>query len=74
MCMISVVPALYNPPPSPLSAPLALWPCDDGVEYILRVLQVKKIPFTSYDMASDEDAKKLWRRKAPLSECQDSFV
>lgn len=34
-------------------------------EYILRILQVKKIPFTSYDLASDEDAKKLWRRKAP---------
>ncbi|KAI0076235.1 hypothetical protein K474DRAFT_1663212 [Panus rudis PR-1116 ss-1] len=37
-------------------------------EYILRVLQVKKIPFTSYDLASDEDAKKLWRRKAPAGE------
>lgn len=35
-------------------------------EYVLRVLQVKKAPFTSYDLASDEDAKKLWRRKAPL--------
>ena len=34
-------------------------------EYILRILQVKKIPFTSYDLASDDDAKKLWRRKAP---------
>ena len=34
----------------------------------MRVLQVKKIPFTSYDIASDEDAKKLWRRKAPLCE------
>ncbi|PCH33745.1 hypothetical protein WOLCODRAFT_129947 [Wolfiporia cocos MD-104 SS10] len=34
-------------------------------EYILRVLQVKKVPFTSYDLASDEEAKKLWRRKAP---------
>ncbi|KAH7104118.1 hypothetical protein BKA62DRAFT_669754 [Auriculariales sp. MPI-PUGE-AT-0066] len=34
-------------------------------EYILRILQVKKLPFTSYDLASDEDAKKLWRRKAP---------
>jgi hypothetical protein len=34
----------------------------------LRVLQVKKIPFTSYDLASDEDAKKMWRRKAPLGE------
>lgn len=39
-------------------------------EYILRVLQVKKIPFTSYDLASDEDAKKLWKRKAPLSKQQ----
>jgi len=39
-------------------------------EYIMRVLQVKKIPFTSYDMASNEDAKKLWRRKAPLSKQQ----
>ena len=35
-------------------------------EYVLRVLQVKKVQFTSYDLASDEDAKKLWRRKAPL--------
>lgn len=35
-------------------------------EYVLRILQVKKIAFTSYDLASDEDAKKLWRRKAPL--------
>ncbi|CAL1695535.1 unnamed protein product [Somion occarium] len=39
-------------------------------EYLLRVLQVKKIPFTSYDLASDEDAKKLWRRKAPLDKLQ----
>ncbi|KAI0094786.1 hypothetical protein BDY19DRAFT_901894 [Irpex rosettiformis] len=37
-------------------------------EYILRILQVKKISFTSYDLASDEDAKKLWRRKAPRGE------
>ncbi|KAK7694791.1 hypothetical protein QCA50_001979 [Cerrena zonata] len=35
-------------------------------EYLLRVLQVKKIPFVSYDLASDEEAKRLWRRKAPL--------
>jgi len=34
-------------------------------EYLLRILQVKKIPFTSYDLASDEAAKRLWRRKAP---------
>ncbi|KAL1748572.1 hypothetical protein HDZ31DRAFT_27439, partial [Schizophyllum fasciatum] len=34
-------------------------------EYILRILQVKKIPFTSYDLASDEAAKRLWKRKAP---------
>lgn len=34
-------------------------------EHLLRVLQVKKIPFTSYDLAGDEEAKKLWRRKAP---------
>ncbi|OBZ78560.1 SH3 domain-binding glutamic acid-rich protein [Grifola frondosa] len=39
-------------------------------EYILRVLQVKKVPFTSYDLASDEDAKKLWKRKAPLDKQQ----
>jgi len=36
----------------------------------MRVLQVKRIQFTSYDVASDEDAKKLWRRKAPLSKQQ----
>lgn len=34
-------------------------------EYILRILQTKKIPYTSYDLASDNDAKRLWRRKAP---------
>ncbi|KDQ16776.1 hypothetical protein BOTBODRAFT_129713 [Botryobasidium botryosum FD-172 SS1] len=34
-------------------------------EYLLRSLQVRKIPFTSYDLASDEQAKKLWKRKAP---------
>jgi len=39
-----------------------------GVEYILRVLQAKKITFNSYDLASDEDAKRLWRRKAPVGE------
>ncbi|KAL4242131.1 SH3BGR family protein [Abortiporus biennis] len=39
-------------------------------EFLLRVLQVKKIPFTSYDLASDEDAKKLWRRKAPADKQQ----
>jgi len=31
-------------------------------------LQVKKIPFVSYDLASDENAKRLWKRKAPLKE------
>ncbi|KAH7885917.1 SH3-binding, glutamic acid-rich protein-domain-containing protein [Phlebopus sp. FC_14] len=39
-------------------------------EYILRILQTKKIPFTSYDLASDEDAKRLWKRKAPLDKQQ----
>ncbi|KAJ7786158.1 hypothetical protein B0H16DRAFT_1489371 [Mycena metata] len=39
-------------------------------EYILRTLQVKKIPFTSYDLASDEKAKRLWKRKAPLDKQQ----
>ncbi|EIW64362.1 uncharacterized protein TRAVEDRAFT_158537 [Trametes versicolor FP-101664 SS1] len=39
-------------------------------EYVLRVLQVKKVPFTSYDLASDEEAKKLWRRKAPADKQQ----
>ncbi|KAF8528005.1 hypothetical protein BU17DRAFT_38782 [Hysterangium stoloniferum] len=34
-------------------------------EYILQILQVKNIQYTSYDVASDETAKKLWRRKAP---------
>ncbi|KAI6007211.1 hypothetical protein EDD15DRAFT_2358351 [Pisolithus albus] len=36
-------------------------------EYILRILQTKKISFTSYDLASDEEAKRLWKRKAPLA-------
>ncbi|KAF8078765.1 hypothetical protein FPV67DRAFT_77416 [Lyophyllum atratum] len=39
-------------------------------EYLLRILQVKKIPFTSYDLASDESAKRLWKRKAPLDKQQ----
>ncbi|KAG1749849.1 SH3-binding, glutamic acid-rich protein-domain-containing protein [Suillus paluster] len=39
-------------------------------EYILRILQTKKIPYTSYDLASDEDAKRLWRRKAPPNKQQ----
>lgn len=39
-------------------------------EYLLRILQVKKIPFTSYDLASDEAAKRLWKRKAPLDKQQ----
>ncbi|EIN14087.1 hypothetical protein PUNSTDRAFT_95643 [Punctularia strigosozonata HHB-11173 SS5] len=39
-------------------------------EYLLRILQVKKIPFKSYDLASDEDAKRLWRRKAPTDKQQ----
>ncbi|KAH7912591.1 hypothetical protein BJ138DRAFT_1083314 [Hygrophoropsis aurantiaca] len=39
-------------------------------EYILRILQTKKIPYTSYDLASDEDAKRLWKRKAPLDKQQ----
>jgi len=34
-------------------------------EYILRTLQVNKIPFTSFDLASDDEAKKRWRRKQP---------
>lgn len=40
--------------------------CIIVTEYILRILQTKKIPFTSYDLASDEDAKRLWKRKVPL--------
>lgn len=40
----------------------------NSVEYILRVLQAKNITFSSYDLASDEDAKRLWRRKAPPGE------
>ncbi|KAF9270063.1 hypothetical protein L218DRAFT_992727 [Marasmius fiardii PR-910] len=39
-------------------------------EYLLRILQVKKIPFTSYDLASDEQAKRLWKRKTPLDKQQ----
>jgi len=37
---------------------------------LLRILQVKKITFTSYDLASDETAKRLWKRKAPLDKQQ----
>jgi len=39
-------------------------------EYILRILQAKNIAFSSYDLASDEDAKRLWRRKAPQDKQQ----
>ncbi|KAI9460997.1 hypothetical protein BJY52DRAFT_1261667 [Lactarius psammicola] len=39
-------------------------------EYILRILQSKNIAFSSYDLASDEDAKRLWRRKAPQDKQQ----
>ncbi|PPQ62983.1 hypothetical protein CVT24_006089 [Panaeolus cyanescens] len=39
-------------------------------EYVLRILQAKKIPFTTYDLASDEDAKRIWRRKAPAGKQQ----
>ncbi|TFK56954.1 hypothetical protein OE88DRAFT_1722014 [Heliocybe sulcata] len=39
-------------------------------ELLLRILQVKKIPYHAYDLASDEDAKKLWRRKAPANKQQ----
>ncbi|KAI0316620.1 hypothetical protein OF83DRAFT_229739 [Amylostereum chailletii] len=39
-------------------------------EYILRILQTKNIPFDSFDLASDEDAKRLWRRKAPADKQQ----
>ncbi|KAH8120182.1 hypothetical protein DFH11DRAFT_1685561 [Phellopilus nigrolimitatus] len=39
-------------------------------EYILRILQIKKIPFTSYDLASNEEAKRLWKRKAPVAKQQ----
>ncbi|TCD62779.1 hypothetical protein EIP91_006423 [Steccherinum ochraceum] len=39
-------------------------------ETLLRVLQVKKIPFVSYDLASDEEAKGLWRRTAPKDKQQ----
>jgi hypothetical protein len=45
-----------------------------GAEYIFRILQVKKIPFTTYDLASDEEAKKLWRRKAPQGEHVGPYV
>jgi hypothetical protein len=34
------------------------------IDYLLRILQAKKIPYTAYDLASDEKAKSLWKRKA----------
>jgi len=39
-------------------------------EYILRILQTKKISFTPYDLACDDEAKRLWKRKAPLNKQQ----
>ncbi|KAJ7042388.1 hypothetical protein C8F04DRAFT_1075734 [Mycena alexandri] len=38
-------------------------------EYILRTLQVKKIPFTSYDLASDEKAKRFPSKICELPPC-----
>ncbi|KAH9486604.1 hypothetical protein JR316_0000669 [Psilocybe cubensis] len=35
-----------------------------------RLERAKKIPFNTYDLASDEEAKRLWRRKAPLDKQQ----
>ncbi|KAJ3734686.1 hypothetical protein DFJ43DRAFT_95637 [Lentinula guzmanii] len=49
---------------------LALERTNQSTEYLLRILQVKKIPFTSYDLASDEISKRLWKRKAPLDKQQ----
>ncbi|KAL4070816.1 hypothetical protein J3A83DRAFT_3277744 [Scleroderma citrinum] len=43
-------------------------------EYILRILQVKRIPYTSYDLACDEEARRLWKRKAPLGKQQPPGV
>ncbi|KAG8929573.1 hypothetical protein FRC01_004107 [Tulasnella sp. 417] len=39
-------------------------------EYLLRIFQVKQIPFAAYDMASDERARKLWKRKVPPAKQQ----
>lgn len=39
-------------------------------EYLLRIFQVKQIPFSAYDMASDERARKLWKRKVPPAKQQ----
>lgn len=40
------------------------------LEYLLRIFQVKQIPFSAYDMASDERARKLWKRKVPPAKQQ----
>ncbi|KAI0673545.1 hypothetical protein C8Q78DRAFT_631626 [Trametes maxima] len=65
---------LVNMPPPPIQVFLTTIASQPALrqrqEYVLRVLQVKKAKFTSYDLASDEDAKKLWRRKAPLDKQQ----
>ncbi|KAH8835881.1 hypothetical protein DL96DRAFT_1702836 [Flagelloscypha sp. PMI_526] len=34
-------------------------------DYLLRILQAKKITYNAYDLASDEKAKLLWKRKGP---------
>ncbi|KAG9000054.1 hypothetical protein FRB94_005683 [Tulasnella sp. JGI-2019a] len=39
-------------------------------EYLLRTFQIKKIPFQAYDMASDEQARRLWKRKVPPAKQQ----
>lgn len=39
-------------------------------EYLLRIFQIKKIPFNAYDMASDEQARRLWKRKVPPAKQQ----
>ncbi|KAG8963331.1 hypothetical protein FRC05_004768 [Tulasnella sp. 425] len=40
------------------------------MKYLLRIFQVKQIPFSAYDMASDERARKLWKRKVPPAKQQ----
>ncbi|KAF8273902.1 hypothetical protein EI94DRAFT_1715173 [Lactarius quietus] len=62
---------MVSPPIQVFLTTIALKPAlRQRQEYILRILQAKNITFHSYDLASDEEAKRLWKRKAPLDKQQ----
>ncbi|KAF8917684.1 hypothetical protein CPB85DRAFT_1431212 [Mucidula mucida] len=52
------------------SPPIQLFLTTIASQPALRQRQGQEDPFTSYDLASDEAAKRLWKRKAPLDKQQ----